>query len=150
MLNSSLLRFGVIILLGVNAFIVFIVRRALLGFFPSDERLHCDAHTLTLSKVRWLDITNTQWQTRTFDLSEISEVSFAMIAPDRYRSVHGIRLLIRGKKVNTLPGLNPRQAGKVLDGLQDLGVDLKETYRLKARKRKLLKLDSRDPPTSTQ
>jgi hypothetical protein len=129
--NSAFFLFIVILLLTLNAFLIFITRRALWGFYPSDETFHCDSSTLTISKVRWFDTSNTQWETTSFPSSEISQVRFAIVAPDRYRSIHGLRFLANGKRMKALPGLNAQQANKILEGLQHLGVDLKETYRFK-------------------
>jgi hypothetical protein len=131
--NSSFFLFIVILLLLLNVFFFFILRRTLWGFFPSDEIFHCDSSTLTTSKVSWFDTSNTQWKTSSFPISEISELRFDTVAPDRYRSIHGLRFLANGKRMKALPGLNAQQANKILTALQALGVDLKETYRFKKR-----------------
>jgi len=120
-------------MIGWHIVLFFILRRSLQGFYPVNETFHCDASTLTISKVKWFDTTNTQWSSRTFPIGRIVQVRFATIASDRYRSVSGLRFRVDGEKFKVLPGLQPRQANKILDALQDLGVDIKETYRSKKR-----------------
>jgi len=132
-LNSPSFLIFAAIMIGWHIVLFFILRRSLQGFYPVNETFHCDASTLTISKVKWFDTTNTQWSSRTFPIGRIVQVRFATIASDRYRSVSGLRFRVDGEKFKVLPGLQPRQANKILDALQDLGVDIKETYRSKKR-----------------
>ena len=60
-----------VILFGISVLIVLLTRRYVVLAYPSDEIFHFDGLTLTISKVRWLDIHNTHWDTYSCALPDI-------------------------------------------------------------------------------
>jgi hypothetical protein len=93
---------------------------------PSDERFHCDRSTVTLSRVRWLDIHNKNWHTRSYPLADIKNIRYQAVGSigGQGGSIYGLRFLAGGKTQRVLPGITPRQADKVLKALKAFGADV--------------------------
>jgi hypothetical protein len=70
--NSRGFIIPLVILLGASALVAFINWRYVVMAHPSDEIFYCDRSALTISKVRWLDIHNTDWRTRSYPLDAIA------------------------------------------------------------------------------
>jgi len=104
--------------------------RWLLAAYPSDEALHCDRSTLTVSKVPWLDAGNTRWITRSYPLMDISRIRFGVIASAKGSHIYGIRFLAAGKKQKVLPGLEAPEAAEILKALTTLGADVVDDPKL--------------------
>jgi hypothetical protein len=79
--NSQEFIIPLVILLGVSALMVLISWRYVAMAYPSDETFYCDRSTLTISKVRWLDIHNTDWRTSSYPLDAIEEVQANLFGP---------------------------------------------------------------------
>ena len=94
--------------------------------YPSDESFHCDRSTLTISRVRWLDIHNKDWETRSYPLADIEKIRYQALASAKGSSIYGLRFLAGGKTQRVLPGITPRQADKVLKALKALGADVSD------------------------
>src|SRR5579872_6413103 len=113
-----------VLVLSFPLFMGLISWRYVVMAYPSDESFHCDRSTLTLSRVRWLDIHNKDWQTRSYPLADIADIRYRAVASAKGGSIYGLRFLAGGKTQRVLPGITPRQADKVLKALKALGADV--------------------------
>jgi hypothetical protein len=114
------------ILLGVSALIVLISWRYVVMAYPSDETFYCDRSTLTISNVRWLDIHNTDWWTRSYPLNAITGIKYKAVARAKGGAVYGIRFKAAGRSERVLPGLGTQDAGKILKAVKAFGADVNE------------------------
>ena len=92
--------------------------------YPSDETFRCDGSTLSISRVRWLDVHNNHWNTLSYSLAEVREIRYRAITGLRGYSIYGLRFVARGKTQRILPGLNPRDAENVLIAIKAFGADV--------------------------
>jgi len=69
-----------VLLLSVPVLMGLLLWRYIMLAYPSAETFHCDGVTLTLSQVRWLDVHNKRWDTRSYPLAEIAEMKYQAIA----------------------------------------------------------------------
>jgi hypothetical protein len=122
--NSGDFIVPLVLLLGTSILMVLISWRYVVSAYPSDQILHCDKSTLTISKVRWLDIHNEHWNTRSYALAEIEKMRYQTIASAKGGSIYGLRFIARGKPQRVLPGLEPREADKILKALKAFGADV--------------------------
>jgi hypothetical protein len=114
-----------ILLLSAPALMGLLLWRYIMLAYPSAETFHCDGVALTLSKVRWLDIQNKHWDTRSYPLAEIAEMKYQAIARAKGRSVYGLRFIADGKVQRVLPGLKPSEADRILTTLRAFGADVR-------------------------
>jgi hypothetical protein len=124
--NSQGFIVPLIILLGASALIVLISWRYVVMAYPSDETFYCDRSTLTISKVRWLDIQNADWRTRSYPLGAITGIKFRAVARTRGGTVYGLRFKAAGRSERVLPGLGTNDAGEILNALKTFGADVNE------------------------
>jgi hypothetical protein len=122
--DSGMFVFGLGILIGTPLLIFLVQRRYIVFANPSDETLRCDRASLTVSRVRWLDFSNTQWDTRTYTLGEIENLRYKIIATSGGASIYGLRFRAGGETHRILPGLKPLDADKILKALKAFGVDI--------------------------
>jgi hypothetical protein len=115
-----------LILLGCSALMALISWRYVVMAYPSDETFYCDPSTLTISKVRWLDIHNKDWRTRSYPLSDITGLKYRSIATAKGGAVYGLLFEAAGRSERVLPGLGTHDAGKILKALKSFGVNVKE------------------------
>lgn len=115
-----------VILLCFPVLAVLLLWRYTVSAYPSDETFHCDRSTLTLSRVRWLDIHNNHWNTRSYLLADIRDIRYRAVARTHGTSIYGLRFTANGSKQRVLPGLKPRDADKVLNALKAFGADVPE------------------------
>jgi hypothetical protein len=113
-----------LILLGSSALMALISWRYVVMAYPSDEILCCDRSTLTISKVRWLDIHNKDWRTRSYPLREITGLKYQSVAISKGAAVYGLRFRAEGRSQRVLPGLGTHDAGKILKAVKSFGVAL--------------------------
>jgi len=118
-----------LVLLGA-IFMGCVATRYLLAAYPSDETVHCDRSTLTVSKVPWLDVRNSKWTTRSYSLRDVSHLRFGVIASAKGSSIYGIRFVAAGKKLKVLPGLEAPEAAEILQGFKALGADVVDDPKL--------------------
>ncbi len=121
--NSSGFIVPLLILLGCSALVVLVSWRYVVMAYPSDEIFYCDCSTLTISKVRWLDIHNKDWRTRSYSLHEVTELKYRSVATAKGRAVYGLRFKAGGRSERVLPGLGTHDAGKILKAVKSFGVD---------------------------
>lgn len=117
----------------VALFVVFmgyVTKRYLLAAYPSDEAIHCDRLTLTVSKVPWLDVSNSKWTTRSYLLRDVSQLRFGIIASAKGASIYGIRFVADGKRQKVLPGLEAPEAAEILKALRELGANVVDDPKL--------------------
>ena len=100
--------------------------------WASDETFHCDRNAITISRIPWLDFSNSTWRTHTFPLAEVSAIRFAVIASAKGRAFWGIRFRDQGRKW-ALPGLEAPEAKIILDGLKTLGANVLDDPKLDKR-----------------
>ncbi len=74
--NSSEFIILLLLLLGSQALIGLIFWRSVAMDYPSDEILYCDSSILTISKVRWLDVHNKDWRTRSYPIQKITGLKY--------------------------------------------------------------------------
>ena len=87
--NSQGFIVPLLIVLGVSALMVLISWRYVVMAYPSDETFYCDRSTLTISKVRWLDIRNRDWRTHSYPLDEIRGIKYQAVARAKGRAIYG-------------------------------------------------------------
>lgn len=116
--------FPLVLLLSFPPLIVLVTWRYVVSAYPSDETFRCDRSTLTISKVRWLDIHNKKWDTRSYALTEIEKMGYQAIARAKGASIYGLRFMACGKTQRVLPGLKAREADKILQALKAFGVNV--------------------------
>jgi hypothetical protein len=92
--------------------------------WPSDETLHCDHTTLTISRIPYLDFRNRTWKTRSYALRDIEKFRFAIYASAKNSSIYGFRFRTNGRRHKTLPGLEAPEAQNILTALLRFGVDV--------------------------
>ena len=112
------------ILLGASALIVVLTWRYIVMAYPSDETFYCDRSTLTISKVRWLDIQNADWRTRSYPLNAIIGIKYRAVARTRGATIYGLRFKVAGRSERVLPGLGAHDAGEILKALKAFGADV--------------------------
>jgi hypothetical protein len=122
--NSQGFIVPLVILLGASALIVLSTWRYVVMAHPSDETLYCDRSTLTISKVRWLDIYNTDWRIRSYPINAITGITYRAVARTRGASVYGLRFKAAGRSKRILPGLGAHDAGEILRALKAFGADV--------------------------
>ena len=115
-----------LILLGCSALIALISWRYIVMAYPSDETFYCDPSALTISKVRWLDIHNKDWRTRSYPLREITGLKYRSVATSKGGAVYGLRFEAAGRSERVLPGLGTHDAGKILTAIKSFGVNVNE------------------------
>jgi hypothetical protein len=113
-----------VLLLGTSALIVLLSWRYVVMAYPSDETFYCDRSTLTISKVRWLDIQNADWRTRSYPLNTIIGIKYRAVARTRGATVYGLRFKAAGRNERVLPGLGTHDAGAILKALKAFGADV--------------------------
>ena len=113
-----------VILLGASALVVLLSWRYVVMAYPSGETLYCDRSTLTISKVRWLDIQNADWRTRSYPLNAITGIKYRAVARTRGATVYGLRFKATGRSERVLPGLGTHDAGEILKALKAFGADV--------------------------
>ena len=128
--NSGDFIVPLVILLSCVAFVVLLSWRYVVSAYPSDETFYCDGRTLTISKVRWLDIHNKHWDTCSYAVPEIVNMRYQAIARARGTSIYGLRFIAGGKTQRVLPGLKPREADKILKVLKSFGADVPDDPKL--------------------
>jgi hypothetical protein len=92
--------------------------------WPSDETLRCDHTTLTISRVPYLDFRNRKWKTKSYLVSDIKNLRFAVYASAKGSSIYGLRFRSDDGGHKILPGLEAPEAKDILTALQHLGVDV--------------------------
>lgn len=102
----------------------FLLRRYITSAYPSDETFQCDGKTLTISRVRWLDIRNKHWNIRSYALSDVENIRYQVVASARGTSIYGLSFIAEGRTERVLPGLDAQEGDKVLKGLKALGADV--------------------------
>jgi hypothetical protein len=125
-LNSSGFIVPLLILLGCSALMALISWRYVVMAYPSDETFSCDRSTLTISKVRWLDMHNKEWRTRSYPLREITRLKYRSVATAKGGTVYGLRFEAEGRSERVLPGLGTHDAGKILKAVKSFGVNVEE------------------------
>lgn len=113
-----------LLLLSFPALMFLLLKRYLIAAFPSDEALHCDRSTLTFSKVHYLDLHNSHWNTCSYQLADVHNVRYRAIISTKDATIYGLRFVANGRKMKTLPGLSPRDAEQLLQALKALGADV--------------------------
>lgn len=102
----------------------FFVLCALRMFFPSGETLHCDRHTLVVSRIPLTSFRG-KWKTRTFPVSEISELHYGVVqSGGRGHSSYGILFCVCGMEEKMLAGLEPPEAHRILKAMSGLGANV--------------------------
>ncbi|HEV2133720.1 MAG TPA: hypothetical protein VGR47_05605 [Terracidiphilus sp.] len=112
------------LLLGFPLFMLFTTKRYVMLAFPSDETFHCDRSSLSISRARWLDVHNEHWNTRSFSLVEVEEITYGKVVTLRGYSIDGIRFVSGGTTYRVLPGIKPRDAQSLLTALKKFGADV--------------------------
>jgi hypothetical protein len=130
-----------LLLLGAPLLMVVLPRRYVMLAYPSDPTFRCDRSTLSVSKVRWLDVNNNHWDTCSFPLAEVRGVRYQVIAQFRTGAVYGLRFAVSGETLRVLPGLKPKDAERVLTALKIFGADVPDDPELQ---RKLKEDSSHD------
>jgi hypothetical protein len=122
--NSQGFIVPLVILLGASALIVLLSWRYVVMAYPSDETFYCDRSTLTISKVRWLDIQNADWRSLSYPLDAITGIKYRAVARTRGGTVYGLRFKAAGRSERVLPGLGTHDAGEILKALKAFGADV--------------------------
>ena len=105
---------------------VLLLRRYTMFAWPSDETFQCDRSTVTLSRARWLDFGDKNWQTSSHPLAEMKDIKYQAITSVRGGSVYGLRFSTGDKTQRILPGLKPHEADRILEALKSFGADVQD------------------------
>jgi len=92
--------------------------------YPSDEVFRADRSSLSISRVRWLDVHNKRWEERHFPLAEVREIRYRSLARLRGASIYGLLFISDGEKCRVLPGLKPDDAEQILLALKSFGANV--------------------------
>jgi hypothetical protein len=111
-----------VILVSFPVAMFFLCRRYVMAAYPSDEILQCDRSAVTISKMRWFDLSNSRWDTRSYALTDVEDLRYGAVASSRGVTVYGLRFSVVGRNERVLPGLNTRQAGVILDAMEGFGL----------------------------
>jgi hypothetical protein len=122
-----------ILLIAGAAFMGWVGFRWSMAAWPSDEVFRCDRENLTISRVPYLDFRNQKWVTKSYSLSSVKQLDFGAIASSKGSTISGIRFRIDGKRHKTLPGLEPPDAKRILEGLKALGANVPDDPKLDKR-----------------
>lgn len=114
-----------VLLFGFCIGMFLISRRYLIAAYPSDETFYCDRATLTISRVEWLDILNSHWNTRSYALADIEGIRYGVVGRARGASIYGLRFSAKGSEKRVLPGLSSQDAGTILKALKAFGADVR-------------------------
>jgi hypothetical protein len=137
--------FGLVVISGLSAITLFLGART---FFPSGDALHCDRSAFTVSRIPWFSLRG-KWTTRSYPLSNISQLRFAKILRNRGGDdFWGLRFLAEGRKQRLFTGLEPPEAHRTVKGLHALGVDVLDDPDMRDRveytlRERSIKLDNR-------
>ncbi len=123
-INSGDLIFPLSLVLLFAVSMGFLATRYLLAAYPSDEAVHCDQSTLIVSKIPWLDVSNSKWTIRSYPLKDVSQLRFGIIASAKGYSIYGICFVAEGKTQRVLSGLEAPEAAEILRALKELGADV--------------------------
>ena len=115
-----------LLLLGSQAMIGLVFWRGVAMDHPSDEIFHCDSSILTISKVRWSDVHNKDWRTRSYPVQKITGLKYEPLSRLRKMASYGLRFEAAGRLERVLPGLGTRDAGKILAACKSFGVHVDE------------------------
>jgi len=91
--------------------------------WPADDALHCDHNGITISRTRWFD-TKDKLVSHAYSKNEISQMRYAILASGRGNSIYGLQFKLKGKKQKLLAGLEAPEAKAIMDGLNNLGIDV--------------------------
>ncbi|MDQ2843316.1 MAG: hypothetical protein M3Y72_20215 [Acidobacteriota bacterium] len=94
--------------------------------YPSDETFYCDSSILTISKVRWLDVHNKDWRTRSYPIQKITGLKYQHLSSLRRIVPYGLRFEAAGRSERVLPGLGTRDADKIREAVKSFGVPVDE------------------------
>jgi Zn-dependent protease with chaperone function len=122
--NSGGFIFPLVIVLSFPLLMTLFSWRYVLAAYPSNQTVHCDRSTLTVSKVRWFDIHNNDWNIHSYQLADIVRVRYQSVGREKSASIYGLRLTAGGKKLRILPGLEATDAARILEAFKSLGVDV--------------------------
>lgn len=124
--NSQGFILPLVLLVGTSALMVLISWRYIVMAYPSDETFYCDRSTLAVSKVRWLDIHNRDWVTRSYPLEEIKWIKYRVVARAKGTAIYGLRFKAAGRKERVLPGLGTHDAGRILKAIKAFGANAED------------------------
>jgi hypothetical protein len=128
--ESGTFKVWLLIFLSFPVLAFLLMRRYVIAAFPSNEAFHCDRSTLTISKVHYLDVHNTHWDTRTYQLADVRDIRYRAIISTKDATIYGLRFVAGGRKQKILPGLGPRDAEKILQALKTFGADVPDDPKL--------------------
>jgi len=99
------------------------------------RKFHCDRSTLTISRVRWLDIHNNKdWHTRSYPLADIANIRYQAVARTGGKGGNLRSPLYRRRQdAEVLPGIEPRQADRILKALKAFGADVPADFGIRTR-----------------
>jgi len=134
--------FGFLFPLGfvLTMFVIFawFLARVVPVAYPGGQKLECDGETLTISRIRWLDLENKEWTTESYLLKNVSRIRYGVLVSGRGNSIHGLRFRAARRNYKLFPKLTTREVGKILSGLEAFGADTE-------RRRKALQLKRQKP-----
>ena len=115
---------------GMLIFMVAVQGRYVRYAYPSAETFHCDRSGLTISKVRWLDVHNKHWVTRFYSIAELQDVRYGRLALSKGAAIYGLRFNTGIDAHKALPGLEPRDAQKILMAMKSFGAHVPDDPKL--------------------
>ncbi len=124
--NSLVFIFILLILIGSQALIGLIFWRSVSMNYPSDETFYCDSSILTISKVRWLDVHNKDWKTRSYPIRKITGLKYQPFSRLRKLAPYGLRFEAAGRSERVLPGLGTHDADRIREAVKSFGVHVDE------------------------
>jgi hypothetical protein len=120
------------VLLGSGVLAWAVIRGVLIAH-PGDQKLEFDGQMLTVSRMRWLDWENKDWIAESYLLKDVSRMRYGVILSGKGNSIDGLRFSAAGRSYKLFPKLTTNQAGKILGGLEALGLETdRQQKRIKA------------------
>jgi len=110
------------LLLALIGFIGWRLIRYVRVVYPGFQKLGCDTNMLTVTQLRWWDWKNKSTTTEYYLLADITQLRFGAIFRGR-GSIAGLVFSAAGRTYGLFPKLTTNRAGKILAGLESLGVE---------------------------
>jgi hypothetical protein len=141
--TSSDFLFPFCIVLSFVIFMSWLGIRWSLAAWPTDDALHCDRNTFTVSRAKWLDTQN-KLIPESYPLAQISELRYSAIATAKGSTIYGLRFRLNGKKQKLLSELEAPEAKVILNALKALGADVPDDPKLQKRIQSALEMRGTD------
>jgi len=99
------------------------VAKSVRYIYPGDQEIVCNRESLVVSWVPWMDWSNTKRVSESYPLGYVSGIRYGVIVSGKGKSTYGLRFNASGTNYRLFPDLSAYHAGKILAGMEALGVE---------------------------